>query len=211
MKKYLRVILAVIFYTSLLLSCKKDSTPKDYTASVKDKTWWGMLTYTGQTAEYYSVHFNADNTLVWSELSGDFTGHWAITNKQITITFASTTQVKADISDDDKLINITDNTGYYEINSGQIIANPNITLDNTVWKGTASLTTPTTLRFKSGLKVEAELGNNVYGSDTYKRSASGEAIESELNPGYTLFVIVVSENKIRGADNLGYQWQLTKQ
>jgi hypothetical protein len=137
--------------------------------------------------------------------------HWAIHDKQITMTFdANTAQVKADISVDDKLINITDNTGYYEINSGQIIANPDILLDNTLWKGTASLV-PTTLRFKSGLKVEAELGDNIYGSDPYKRSASGGAIKSEVNPGYTLFCIIVSGNEMRGADNLGYQWQLTKQ
>lgn len=83
MKKHISIAL-VIFCPSLLLSCKKDGA-KDYTASVAEKTWWGVFTYIGKDAEYYSVHFNADKTLSWSQFSGDYTGRWAVNGKELTM------------------------------------------------------------------------------------------------------------------------------
>jgi hypothetical protein len=64
MKKHINIVLVTVLLMSFITGCKKNNTasPKDYAASIKDKTWWGQLTYTGKTQEYYSVHFNADNT-----------------------------------------------------------------------------------------------------------------------------------------------------
>jgi hypothetical protein len=210
-KKYITIALVTLMMIAILNSCKKDSPHKDYTASIKDKTWWGTLTYTGQAPEYYSIHFNGDNSFTWSQLLGDYNGHWVVSGRQLVMTIdLNGVEIKADISDDDNLMNITANTSYYIVNSGDRVDNPDILLDNTIWKGTAT-GAPTILRFKPGLKVEAELGNNIYGSDPYKRSASGAAIKSELNPGYTLFIVVISANEMRGADNSGFQWKMIKQ
>ncbi len=120
----------LIFAVVLILSftgCKKNSTPspKDYSASIKDKNWWGVVTYTGETSQYYSVHFNADNTLVWSQLSGDDPGQWTLQGKTLTIHFSGSKEkdkdeIKVDISDDDKFLAISDNTLKYEINMGNL-------------------------------------------------------------------------------------------
>jgi hypothetical protein len=211
MKKNLRYIFFTLASIVILAGCKKDNSPKDYAKSIKDKTWWGTLTYTGQAPEYYSIHFNENNSFTWSQLLGDYNGHWVVGGKQLVMTFdLSGVEIKADISDDDKLMNITANTSYYIVNSGDRVDKPDILLDNTIWNGTAA-GAPTILRFKPGLKVEGELSNNIYGSDPYKRSASGAAIKSELNPGYTLFIVVISANEMRGADNSGFQWKMIKQ
>src|SRR6266511_5776183 len=107
----------------ILIGCKKSDTPKDYAASIKDRTWWGIFTNTGKTPEYYSIHFNTDSSLLWSDLSGDYAGKWKIADRQLTMTFtAINDEIKADITDDDKLENITDNTSFYDVNSGALIA-----------------------------------------------------------------------------------------
>jgi hypothetical protein len=214
MKKYSGIMLIAMLSIVIAAGCKKDNSPKikDYAASVKDQTWWGKLTNTGEPSAYYSVHFNADSILLWSQQSGDYPGKWTINGKKLTMDFPLlNVKITADISDNDTLVNIADNNIYSEVNSGERVANPAIPLDNTVWKGTAASVLATTLRFKPGLKVEGELTNNLYGSDPYERSASGAAIRTELNPGYTLFIVVISANEMRGADNIGYQWKMIKQ
>ena len=147
MKKYVSTMLVILLLTVTIFSCKKSNGPKDYNASIKDKTWWGEFAYTGQDAEYYSVHFNVDNSLTWTQWSGDYPGQWTLNGKQLTITFTgNSVEINADISDDDKLMNISDNTANSEINSGQLIVNPKISLDNTVSVSYTHLTLPTILR-----------------------------------------------------------------
>jgi hypothetical protein len=215
MKKYLKIILVVIFYTSLLFSCKKDSAPKDYTASIKDKTWWGELAYTGKTIEYYSVHFNADNSLIWSQLSGDYSGHWALEGKAVTITFTGNSlEIKANISDDDKLVNITDNSSASEIKSGQLIITPNVYLDNTVWKGSIITTSqPFQMSFTSPLKVETKYEAAPFGPYTYSRSVSGAVIRFiSAAAGGNVFDVIISNNEMRGSTDLSNSgWKLLKQ
>src|SRR5689334_23368726 len=135
MKKH-RIISITLVFMTILFSCGEDDPSKDYAASIKDKTWWGTFTYTGETAQYYSVHFSADNTLVWSQLSGDYPGEWTVKGKSLTLHFTgSSAEIKADISDDDKLIAIMDTTPSYEINNGQLLQSSNVPLENTVWNG----------------------------------------------------------------------------
>src|SRR6478752_4424966 len=101
------ITLSLLFITvTILLSCNKTdvTTPvsKDYSASIKEKSWWGEITYTGKTTEYYSVYFKADGTLLWSQLSGDYAGHWAIKDKELTMTFdANSVTIQATLTDDD--------------------------------------------------------------------------------------------------------------
>lgn len=220
MKKYLSIMLVTLLLTVILCSCKKSisPSPKDYAASIKDKTWSGAFTYTGEKTEYYSVHFNADNTLLWSQLSGDYAGKWAVNDKALTMTFdGNTAQIKADISEDDKLMNIVvSNTGAYIINSGGLIANPNIALDNTVWQGLYN-GSPNSLQlsFMPGSKVELRRSNIVDKTYTYQRSASGAVIRFKqglANPIYPFFCVINSGMEIKGNDTNSFNpFQLAKQ
>lgn len=77
MKKYSSMFVAILLVAGIFSSCKKENAApksKDYAASINDKSWWGVFTYTGETSQYYTVHFNSDNTLIWSQLSGDYAG-----------------------------------------------------------------------------------------------------------------------------------------
>ena len=200
MKKSVTIIWMALLTTVALVSFKKDNTPapKNYAESIKNKTWWGMFTYTGKTAEYYSVHFNADNTLLWSQLSGDYAGLWALKGKQLTITFnVSSVVMKADISNDNNLANITDNTAAYEINTGELIAKPNIPLDNTAWLGILNFSAKKMqiqLDFKRSNRVTINIENSVSKTYTYTRNPSDAAIRI----GTIFFGIIISDSKMKG-------------
>jgi hypothetical protein len=206
MKKYSGLVTAALISIALLVSCKKsiNTARKDYTASVKDRTWSGEFTYTGKVKEYYSVHFNENKTLLWSRLSGDYTGKWVVNDDVLTMTFdANTVQVKANITDDDKFFNISDNTGYYEINSGQVMTISTVPLDNTVWKGPINLGALKTLQlgFKPGYKVEPKHDNIVVGlgSYSYKALAAGGGIRIEIGSGSFVFAIFESATEMKGS------------
>ena len=178
-----------------------------------------MFTYTGKDAEYYSIQFNADNTLVWSQFSGDYTGKWVVNGKELTMTFdVSKAEIKAGIRDDDKLLNITDNTGNFEMNTGQLIANPNIPLDNTEWKGKIITGTPylVNMSFRPPLKVDIQI-SYTYTNNSYKRSASGAVIRADIKPVGTgastyFFGIMISATEMMGSEkNANNQWKATKQ
>lgn len=206
MKKYFKISLVTILLTSILSNCKKESTAvpaKDYTASIKDKTWWGQLTYTAKTQEYYSVHFNADNTLLWSQLSGDYAGKWVVKDNILTMTFdANTADIKATITDDNKLSNITDNTGYYEINTGEISTNQLIQLDDTMWQGPIILGEQKILQlqFRPGFAVEPKHDNITVGvgSYSYKILAGNGCIRITINTGFT-FAVVTASSEMKGS------------
>ncbi len=199
----------------ILIGCKKSDTPKDYAASIKDRTWWGIFTNTGKTPEYYSIHFNTDSSLLWSDLSGDYAGKWKIADRQLTMTFtAINDEIKADITDDDKLENITDNTSFYDVNSGALIASPNIPLDNTVWNGSANITTSKALqlRFNTGSKVTINIENTVIKSYSYTRSTSGAVIRTTLTGGDVFFGVITINNELRGSvGKSDSPWQANKQ
>jgi len=211
MKKYLSVVVFIVMVTGIIFGCKKSNSPKDYAAAVKDKTWWGTLTYPGKSAEYYSVHFNGDNSLTWSQIAGDYAGQWVLNGKQLTITFTGiSVEIKADISDDDKLMNITDNTANSEINSGQLIVNPNISLDNTKWVGVFS-TMSYQVSFLTGMKLNTQTSNIDYGPTAYARSASGAVIRFNTNSVSYVFGVITSDSIMRGTDPSNSQWSVGKQ
>src|SRR5688572_26733448 len=137
MKKYTVIALGLFMIAGFTGGCKKDNTSNNESASIKDKTWWGTLTDIGQKREYYSVHFNADKSLLWSQMSGDYTGTWNINGKQLTMTVTGLgVLINAAISDDNKFMGITDNNNFFELHNGELIANSVTTLDNTLWQGT---------------------------------------------------------------------------
>jgi hypothetical protein len=213
MKKQVSISLFLLLSAGVLISCKKENKdkPKDYSASVKDKTWWGQMTYTGKTAEYYSVYFKGDGTLLWSQFSGDYEGRWVVKGRQLVMNFnVSGAEVKADISDDEKLMNITDNTGAYNVNGGQIISTPNLSLSNTRWKGTFDINSYQ-LSFLDDSKLNEKFLTS--GSENlcpYTRSASGAAIR--YNRGsIKLFAIIASDNIIRGNSSSNYLIEVVKQ
>lgn len=218
MKKSLSILIITTLLISIFISCSKDDNTsndlpiKNYTAAIKGKNWFGELTYTGKPIEYYSVVFNADNTLVWSQLSGDYTGNWIVNEKLLTMTFTgNTAEIKATISDDDKLINISDNTGYYEIKSGQLILNPNIPLDNTIWKGTVD---PYTLQlsFMPSNVVEMKIGSTTYAPYSYQKSTSGGAIRIRSSATQETFGVITGSAEMKGSHKVNdFPWKATKQ
>ena len=214
MKKCINLMLVTLLSMCILVSCKK-STSKDYSLSVKDKTWWGVFTYTGQPLQYYSVHFNADNTLSWSQLSGNYPGQWTISDRHITFTLAGTNVLnKADISDADTLMNISANSNTYVINSCKLVANPPISLDNTSWSGTITISgTPYLLlmSFMPGLKVKVSIGGSVYPVQSYTSSPSG-AMQIPISSASYLFAVIAAGNEMKGCEaNPATQWHTTKQ
>jgi hypothetical protein len=218
MKTCLKILLVILLPAASIVGCKKSSTSDTNvsTQSIKDKTWWGAITYTGKTTEYYSVHFNADHTLTWSQLSGDYMGQWAVNGQKLTMTITSNgVQITANISGDNKLMNIEDNTGSYTINSGELIANPNLPLDNTVWKGFyISGATPLSLqlKFSPGYAITANYGTLPDHKATYTRSSSGAVIRYGTGGMYPFFAVITSENQIKGSSTSSdYPLQAIKQ
>lgn len=220
MKKYLSIPIVTLMLTVILFSCKKDSSSsvKDYTISVKGKTWWGQLTNAGETVQYYSVYFNGDGSLLWSQRAGSYTGKWVVNNNHLTIDFITpAVQIKADISDDGILKNIVTNN-LTVVNSGKMIANPTITLDNTVWKGMLNFSSGTPaafeLTFIAGSQVKPKIGINVYGPYSYTRSVSGAVIQFTVG-AYPYFAVISSDNEMKGHWSTTvynyFLWQTTKQ
>ena len=216
MKKYPGIIFVLLLSAGILSSCKKDSdsSSKKITESIKDKSWSGTIIYTGKPTEYYSVHFNADNTLEWAQISGKYTGHWVLNGTALTLTFdANTVEVKANISGDNRLTNITDNTSVYEITSGGLVAKPDISLENTVWKGTRTNTIAGTMlayqmNFMTGNKVEIRIGNVLDGVYSYTREAAGAAFRT----GKGIFGTIISDGEMMGSDvNAAIPWEAIKQ
>jgi hypothetical protein len=217
MKKYLIIILSIVMLLAIVTGCKKSNTPKkDYTTSIKDKTWSGMITYTGETGEYFSIYFNADNSLIWSQLSGNLLGQWTIDGNHLSMSFSgSTAVIKADISTDDKFSNISDNTTSFEVNNGELIAYPNLVLDNTTWKGSIYKNGGAVnqqLNFLPGLKVGIKIGNTSFGPYAYTRSASGAVIRVSLGGTYPFFGVITSAIGMKGSDgDTDYPWQAIKE
>jgi len=205
MKKYSKVILFTLLSTTVLFSCKKSDSSKDYVASIKDKTWVGEITYTGDSTQFYSVQFNADFTLLWSQFSGDYPGNWGIDGKQITMTFnGNSAIIRADITDDNKFINtVVSNTNSYIVNSGALLANPNIPLEGTIWKGNGYFSIPTTypyqMSFLPGSKVEIKINNIVKPLYVYTRSASGSFIRFNVGSLIKYFGVLTSDNQMKGS------------
>jgi hypothetical protein len=110
-------------------------------------------------------------------------------------------EITADISDDNKLMNIQDNTGSYEINSGALIANPNLPLDNTIWKGSyfnGGAQQPVQLSFSPGSVLTATFGAYPVQVVTYTRSKSGAVIRYGTGGMYPFFAVITSGTEIKG-------------
>ena len=214
MKQYTAILLLAISIVAFTSSCKKSNDAKDYTGIIKDKVWWGEITYTGKATEYYSVQFKADNTLLWSQYATDDAGEWTVSGKVLTITFnKSGIKVTADISDDNKLLNIVATTSAYKIGSGQMLANPATPFDNTAWKGAIqSITSDFRLLFAPGNQVGFLYDNTYpfvpYG---YTRSLSGGCFRIGAGPGTLCFGVLTSATEIKGTFSGGNPWHTTKQ
>ena len=217
MKKYFNIIVVTLLLAATACGCKKSDSaqPKNYAVSIKDKTWSGIFTYTGKTSEYYSIHFNADNSFIWTELSGDYSGQWVVNGKQLVLKFGgSGATVKGDITDDDRLLTITASSSAYIVNSGKLVVNPNPLLDNTVWKGilTSGASHFLQLSFMTGLKVAIQIDNVMQGQFPYKRSASGGAIQVGTGGIGPFFGVITAENEMMGSSAIvATPWQATKQ
>jgi hypothetical protein len=218
MKKRLPLIIIMICTAMIYMGCKKDNggSASDYAASINDKTWWGMFTYAGDTTEYYSVHFNTDNSLTWNQLLGEYSGTWSLSGNHLTMDFGlNSIAITTDITNDNKLTNIkTNNTTV--VNSGQLLVNPaQPVLDGTVWKGVFTDKIGSTYNmgaeFKSGGKVTIGLDGLVAETFSYTRSASGITIRAKSGSD-TWFGVIMTDSKIIGTvDKAENKWEVTKQ
>lgn len=221
MKKNIELFIVLIAVALPFCSCKKETAAapvqqKNYTAVISDKTWWGTLTNAGETAQYFSVHFNADNTLSWSQLSDDYAGRWTVDNKKLTLTFTNPAVViTGEITDDNKLTNITSSTAN-KVNTAELLAEPNMPLEGSVWLGTriAQVGKPTDvmqLTFLPGDKVEIKINNVFYAAPShfYSRPASGGCFRIKY---LKYFGVILSPGEMKGCE-LTYDrpWQARKQ
>ena len=210
MKKHISIIPITLIIFSILISCKKSDTPKDYGASIKDKKWWGTFSNAGENIQYYSVHFNADSSLLWSQLSGDYAGKWTLEGNKLTLNFtALAVKITAEISDDNKLLNIVTNSPN-KVYTGKLNENTDNLLDNTVWKQTSNSPSLIQLSFYSGEKVELKIGPITYARNPYTRSSSGFIRFSNIE--YLFFGVFTSANELSGSYNdAGHFWQAIRQ
>jgi len=209
MKKVISIIPVILFVMSITFSCKKDNEPKDYGASIKDKKWWGTFSNAGENIQYYCVHFNADSSLVWSQLSGDYAGQWTVDGNKLTLNFTTlAVKITAEISDDNKLLNITTNSPN-KVYTGKLNNNTDNLLDNTVWKETNNSPSAVQLSFFSGEKVKLKIGSVTY-ANSYTRSSSGFIRFSNIE--YIFFGVFTSDNELSGSYNdAGNSWQAIRQ
>ena len=218
--KYSSMLVALLLFAATFSSCKKENTEpkaKDYAASIKDKSWWGVFTYTGETSQYYTVHFNSDNTLTWSQLSGDYAGQWVITDKTIAFTVSGiNVSIKAEISNDDNLVNISDNLSTLEINNGKLFTTAKLDLEHTVWKGTGLAGGGTSniiqISFLVGFKAELKLNNTTYPPFSYQTSAYGRGFRIYTGGASQYFGVLITASEIKGSATASqFPFQLNKQ
>ena len=216
MKKYINVMLVTLLLTGMMISCKKNNSPssKDFTTSFKDKIWWGTLTNAGENAQYYSVHFKANGSLIWSQLAGDYAGKWVVNGQQLAIDFpALAVQVKADITDDSKLTNITTNT-LNTVNTLELIENSGMPIENTSWRGTMPTSAGTLLfglRFKAGTQAILKGCGPEDVEISYTISVNGAFIRFTCGAS-NYFGVITSGNEMKGSIDKTYDsWQVTKQ
>jgi hypothetical protein len=201
MKKHTSMLLIVVLNAGVFISCKKDNKTKD--KSVAGKTWFGQVTYTYQSPEYYCIHFNDDHSLIWSQFSGDSTGRWLQEGRSLKINFTgNSNEIRAEISDNDTLMNVSDNSTNFQINSGKLVADPNMSIDNTLWKSiiydkSSGISLAMQMSFKPDSKVEIKVGS-IQGLFTYVRYATGGVIRVKY-PTMNIFGIVVSDREIDGS------------
>jgi hypothetical protein len=107
----------------------------DYSTVISEKTWWGQLTNPGTQPQFYSVHFNADLSLVWSQASGDYIGNWKLDSNHLVLNFPSiSVTVNADVAKDSTLTHITCSNSS-TINSGKMLGLTSKPLIGTTWNG----------------------------------------------------------------------------
>ena len=222
MRNNIRVILFTIVSTIMLFGCNEDDPTKDYAASIRNKTWWGTLTNTGEAAQYYSVHFDTDGGLVWSQLSGDYGGKWVVEKNKVTLTFSAINViVTGEISENDTLMNITTNT-LNKVNSGKLGPNPMTVWENTLWKGMLWASNEPGFSYKikflqilftPNLKYSISMPALGASDFSYEQSPSGgffriKKLES-FHPEF--FGILVSDREIKGNTSDLFTFQLIKQ
>jgi hypothetical protein len=230
MKKTLCNIALGINFLLLLYGCSKtnDISPApapspaapvvtDYNPFISEKTWWGNLTNPGEQLQLYSVHFNADLSLVWSQASGDYFGNWKLDGNHLVLNFPSiAVTVKADIAKDSTLTNITcSNTS--TINSGKILSVSGQPVAGTTWKGNYldanRLPHAITIVFIDAVNVNIILdgASVVY---QYNVTESGVVFRTNVNPGssHVYFGLNRQDGQWVGTDmNPENVWNVSKQ
>lgn len=207
MKKLFTTSVLLLLTIAFLSGCKKDKGT-DYAAAIKDKVWVGIFNYKTAPDQFYSIHFKADGSLVFSEFRGDYNGTWKMDGKQLSITIGA--KVSANISEDNKLIDIVnDANNDWELKTGELNSNPDIALVGTTWKG-LRVADEVIFSFKPGSMVDATRANNSMYSGDYTRTGAG--VRFGGGSGY-FYVIMPNGKEMKGGySGMGWEaWVMTKQ
>ena len=203
------LLLVALVLLALLFSCKKNNdsevAKKDYSIFFKGKVWAGELQYEGSTAEPYSITFDNSDGFTWEEYSGEYAGKYMIDaeNKELTISFASGSEVIAKITDDGKLSEFTTNTTYgWKLLNSELDTMTLQVLDNTIWRGTQGEGEQDSLRFDfhSGSKADIRIVGAVLGTELpYERKAGAQrCIYYHSSEKWEFFSVLMANNTMKG-------------
>ena len=199
MKKNILISMAIFLVSvAVFTSCKKDNAKKDYSSLFKGTVWTGSFNYTGSAVQPVSIEFSDGGQLLWHELSDDYTGTWKLDNNTLTVTFSATSGFIADISDDNKLMNIRSVAGSrWVMADGALNTIADESLDLTSW------TAPNlVLNFKAGNKVDMLLGPSgvtKYLDVSYTRR--GKSVRFAASSSYKWFIVNTGKTFYKGANS----------
>src|SRR5690349_8875338 len=196
----------------IIAGCKKENNKADaYPSLFKNTVWTGEFHYTSKPSEPVSMEFKEGGQVTWYEWAGDFPGTWKVEKELLTVTFSDGRAFSASITPDHKLSNFQNlAVNGYELDNAALNNEPDVSLDNTVWKGTNVV-----MQFKPGSLVDVELGGRVdYNNLSYVRKA--KFIRFSLLPTYKWFMVNNSIPVMKGVnrffpDVTVYPFQLNKQ
>jgi hypothetical protein len=215
MKKNTFLFTTILFSLLTFLSCKKDSDgpAKDYTALLTNTIWTGEFNYTGKPTQPVSLSFKGAGVVYWIELLVTRTGTWTVVDGTLSVSFPAGTGFKATIANDNTLGNIQNLAANgYALTSAALNSLTDPLLDNTNWT-----TTNVALHFKSGNKLDMELGptgGTKYTNISYTRYE--KSLYFSLTTGYNWFIVISGAQTMKGANQFApdpttYVFQVNKQ
>lgn len=185
--------------------CKKEGV-KDYASAIVDKVWVGTFNYMNNATEYYSIHFKADSSFIFSDQSANWNGTWGINDNQLIIKLAGEIRVK--ISNDNKFVDIINKpTNDWELKTGELNDKFNESIDETQWKGTIG-GDELVITFMPGSVIGVARNNVVINYGIYTRNDAGIRLD-----GWPSFGVIMPDGKqIKGgkAGSGEGPWSVTK-
>jgi len=207
------IAIVLLLFGTMFTGCDNDDDKKDNSLLFKNTVWTGEFNYTGTPIQPISIEFKEGGQLIWHELSGEYPGSWTIVDKKLNVSFPNGNGFKAEISNENKLINIENlPVNNWTLVKSELNEGVEESLDLTTW------TAPNLkLKFKTGNKVDVELGPTgatKYNDATYIHK--GKSIRFDVAGGnYKWFIIHLSKTSGSGVNKFSpdptiYPFQVSK-